>query len=195
VSTHHTHEQVHEATHHKDTNKTVAILIAALAALLAICEMGGKNAQNVALISNQDASNLWAFFQAKTIRMTAVGTAAETLDALGIEALPPAQREKAAKQIAKWKATAERYNSEPETREGRKELAVRAKEAEAQRDKALSAYHNFEFGSAAFQIAIVLASASIITGVAALAYIAIGLGAVGTALAALGWFAPTLLHF
>jgi hypothetical protein len=195
VSTHHTHEKVHEATHHKDTNKGVAILIAALAALLAICETGGKNAQNVALISNQDASNLWAFFQAKTIRMTAVSTAAETLDSLDIEMLSPAQKGKVAKQIAKWKATAERYNSEPNTREGRKELAARAKEAEAKRDKALSAYHNFEFGSASFQIAIVLASASIITGVAALAYVAGGLGAVGAALALLGWFAPTLLHF
>ncbi len=195
MSTHHTHEHVHEATHHKDTHKGVAILISILAALLAVCEMGGKNAQNVALISNQDASNLWAFFQAKTIRMTTARTAAESLDAIGAEGLPPAQKEKIAKQIATWRATASRYDSEPDTQEGRKELAARAKAAETKRDKALSAYHNFEYGSAAFQIAIVLASASIITGVVALAYVAGGLGAVGTALALLGWFAPTLLHF
>lgn len=195
MSTHHTHEQVHEATHHKDTHKGVAILISILAALLAVCEMGGKNAQNVALISNQDASNLWAFFQAKTIRMTTVRAAAESLDAVGVEGLPPAQKEKIAKQIAAWRATASRYDSEPDTGEGRKELAARAKAAEAKRDRALSAYHNFEYGSAAFQIAIVLASASIITGVVALAYVAGGLGAVGVALALLGWFAPTLLHF
>ncbi|MBM3733226.1 MAG: DUF4337 domain-containing protein [Acidimicrobiia bacterium] len=209
MATHHTHEHLHEATHHaagshepghalahpiskKDFAKRVAILISVLAALLALAEMGGKNAQNTALISNQDAANLWAFFQAKTIRMTTMVTAAENLEALGAGTDPVGNRTKAADQIANWKATASRYQSEPETGEGRKELAARAKAAEEKRDRALITYHRFEYGSAAFQLGIVLASASVITGVAILAYAAAGLGAVGLVFTALGWLAPAI---
>ena len=58
-----------------------------------------------------------------------------------------------------------------------------AKEAEKKRDKSSAAYHNYEIGSAAFQVAIVLASASIITGVGLLAMVAGGLGVVGVVFA------------
>lgn len=198
MSVHHHHaghdDHGHEADPvKKDFSKRVAILISVLAALLAVVEMGGKNAQNTALISNQDAANFWNFFQAKTIRMTTLRTAAEQSEVEGALA-SPAEAEKRAQQVAKWKATAQRYNDEPDTGEGRKQLAARAKAAEQKRDHSLAAYHNFEFGSAAFQLAIVLASASVVTGVMALAFIAGGLGVAGTALALLGWFAPTLLH-
>jgi hypothetical protein len=214
MATHHTNEHLHEATHRaaghhgheaeggaamsaaeaggKDFAKRVAILISVLAALLALAEMGGKNAQNTALISNQDAANLWAFFQAKTIRMTTMFTAAENLEAIGAGAEAGDNRARAADQIAKWKATANRYQSEPDTGEGRKELAARAKAAEGKRDQALVAYHRFEYGSAAFQLGIVLASASVVTGVAMLAYVAGGLGLVGLAFTALGWLMPSL---
>ena len=67
--------------------------------------------------------------------------------------------------------TSARYNDEPETNEGRKQLAARAKEAEHQRDEALARYHNYEFASAAFQIGIVLASAEVITGMAVLGWL------------------------
>ncbi len=204
MSTHHVHEQLHEATHHatghgdshppkpKDFARRVAIQISVIAALLAVSEMGGKNAQNTALISNQEAANLWAFFQAKTIRMTTMVTAAELLEA---EMPPAADAKKVQDQIAKWKGAAARYQSEPDTGEGRKELAARAKAAEKKRDDSLSAYHQFEYGSAAFQLSIVLASAAVVTGVAMLAHISLGLGVVGLAFTALGTFAPNLLHF
>ena len=39
-----------------------------------------------------------------------------------------------------------------------------------------------------------LASASIMTGVTALVFVAIGVSAVGAGLGLLGWLAPTLLH-
>jgi hypothetical protein len=90
--------------------------------------------------------------------------------------------------------TAERYDTEPETGEGRKELAARAKQAEKKRDYALAGYHRYEVASAAVQIAIVLASAAIITGIAALSWIAAGLGIVGVAFCGIGFFAPTAVH-
>ena len=98
------------------------------------------------------------------------------------------------KQVQRWRETAERYETEPPTQEGRRELMARAKAAEAARDRTLAAYHQFEYASAAFQLAIVLASASVITGVLALAFVSAGLGVLGATFAILGWFAPTVLH-
>ena len=75
------------------------------------------------------------------------------------------------KQIDDWQKTAARYRSEPKTGEGSEQLAERAKHAEQERDEATAKYHHFELGSAAFQISIVLASAAIITGMMALAWV------------------------
>ena len=99
-----------------------------------------------------------------------------------------------AKQIDDWQKTAARYRSEPETGEGTEQLAERAKHAEQERDLATAKYHHFEFASAAFQIGIVLASATIITGIVALAWVSGLLTLAGIVITALGLFAPHLLH-
>ncbi len=180
--------------HIDGSNKRIAILIAALAALLALSESAGKSAQTAALGYHLEASNLWAFVQAKTIRQTTLRTAAETLEADASEGLSEAKAAVFKKRIETWRATAQRYESEPETNEGRRELMARARNTETLRDRALAAYHQYEFGSAAFQLGIVLASASVITGAAWLAFTAGALGLVGMAFTALGLFAPTLIH-
>lgn len=190
--THERMEKAHEAAHHH-SNKQVAVLIAVLAAILALTETGGKAAQNAYLAKHIEASNLWAFYQAKTIRLTALKTAAESLDAIGHDAFGE-RKDAVAKQVGRWRQTGDRYESEPETGEGRKELMTRAKAAEAERDKALAKLHLFEYGSAAFQLGIVLASAAVITSVAWLAFIGGGLGLIGVGLGLLGWLAPTLIH-
>ncbi len=176
--------------HIDPSNKNVALLISVLALVLAFSETLGKGAQTNALANHIEASNLWAFFQAKTIRQTTIRTAAEEMEAQFGQKAPAA----VARQIDAWKKTAERYQSEPETNEGRKELTARAKEAEKKSDRAMSAYHNYEVASAAVQIAIVLASAQIITGVAALLWIAYGLGVVGVVFGLIGFFWPTAVH-
>ncbi|WP_096703781.1 DUF4337 domain-containing protein [Magnetospirillum sp. 15-1] len=200
MEAHETHETIHEVAHHdhhqeqahkegkSSRNKKIAVLISVLAALLAIIEASGKSAQNTSLAANIHANDLWAFYQAKHIRSTGLRTSADLLEL----SAPPSDA--VAKKVADWRATAQRYDSEPETGEGRKELAAKAKTEEARRDTALSAYHMFEYGAAALQIAIVLASASVVTGMLALSFVAGGLGAVGVAFALLGWLAPTLIH-
>jgi hypothetical protein len=97
------------------------------------------------------------------------------------------------KQIEAWRATAARYESDPKTGEGRKELAERAKEQEKERDLAMARYHHYELASAAFQVGIVLASAAVITGTLALAWLGGALGIVGLALTLFGSFAPHAL--
>ena len=175
---------------HLPSNRNVALLISVLALALAFSETLGKSAQTSGLSANIEASNLWAFFQAKTIRQTTLRIAAEQLEAQFGGNAPEAAR----KQILKWKETADRYQSEPETQEGRKELAARAKVAEQRRDVSMAAYHHFELGSAAMQIAIVLASAEIITGVPALIWFAGALGGVGIVFCAIGFWFPTAVH-
>ncbi|MGB7976464.1 MAG: DUF4337 family protein, partial [Roseiarcus sp.] len=54
---------------------------------------------------------------------------------------------------------------------------------------------HYELGSGLTQIAIVLASAAIITEITALVWLSVGLGAIGAALLAFGFFAPTVLTF
>jgi Domain of unknown function (DUF4337) len=179
---------------HVDTsNKRLALLVAVLAALLAISEMGGKSSQTNALASHIDAANLWSFFQAKTIRQTTMRTAAEEAEATfkdSPQGMPAAMKA----QSDRWRQTAQRYESEPETGEGRKELMARAKVKEEHRDKSLAAYHMFEYASAAFQLAIVLAGASALTSVVWLIVISCGLGVVGLGFTVLAFVAPTLVH-
>src|SRR5262249_51274762 len=156
----------------------------------------GKSAQTAALSFNVEASNLWAFFQAKTIRQTMLQVATELLKLDGVRdeggASAPKLKEALAKRIDGWEKDVKRYKSErmdpprqrevdlnPPYGEGRDELMARALAAEAKRDTALERYHHYEVASAAFQIGIVLASATVITGMVLLAYIAGGLGIVG----------------
>jgi hypothetical protein len=187
-------EQADKAKEASGENSRIALLIAVIALCLALSETLGKGAQTESIAKNVEASNLWAFFQAKSIRRTTVQTAAEQaklgLGSAGDEAAKAAVQ----KQIDDWQKTAARYRSEPETNEGTEQLAERAKVAEEERDLATAKYHHFELASAAFQIGIVLASATIITGIIALAWIAGLLTVTGVAFTALGIFVPHLLH-
>jgi hypothetical protein len=180
--------------HIDPSNKKIALLIAILALILAFSETFAKGAQTSALSYNIEASNLWSFFQAKTVRMTTVRTAMEAAEMELKQTKNPASKEIFKERIESWKKIAARYDSEPEIQEGRKELMARAKIAEKKRDQSMAAYHHFELASAALQIAIVLASAEIITGVAALAWISGGLGVVGLVFSLIGYFAPLSIH-
>lgn len=172
---------------HSGGNKRIALLISVLALILAFAETLGKSAQTAAVAANIDALNLWNFFQAKTIRQTVLRTAAEQTAVLS-----PSENSK--KQVEKWRETAQRYQSEPETNEGRDQLAARAKAAEKKRETLTAAYHHYETASAAVQIAIVMASASIITGMAALIWISAGLGVVALVFCVIGFWFPTAVH-
>jgi Domain of unknown function (DUF4337) len=187
-------EHAEHAEHATGHNKKIALLIAVLALFLALSETLGKGAQTEALSANVEASNLWAFFQAKTIRMTTLRTAAEEMKITATTVSDAAVKAAMEKQIDAWQATASRYDDEPSTNEGRKQLTARAKKAEEERDLAMARYHHYELASAGFQIGIVLASATIITGMVVLSGIAVVLGIVGLAFTAIGLMAPLAVH-
>ncbi|MCA1401723.1 MULTISPECIES: DUF4337 domain-containing protein [Bradyrhizobium] len=194
MSAHESMEHAEHAEHASGENKKIALLIAVIALCLALSETLGKGAQTESISKNVEASNLWAFFQAKSIRRTAVQTAAEQGKLNLATTTDEAARAALQKQIDDWQKTAARYRSEPETGEGSEQLSERAKHAEHERDEATAKYHHFELASAAFQIAIVLASATIITGIIALAWVSGLVTLAGIVMTALGLFQPHLLH-
>ena len=195
MSAHEHLEHAHHVEHVSEFNKKIALLISVLALFLALSEVLGKNSQTHAITHNVDSNDLWAFFQAKTIRMTVLRTAAEQVQTNADQAIDPAAKAALLKQVDSWKKTAARYDDEPETHEGRKQLSERAKEAEHQRDEALARYHNYEFASAAFQIGIVLASAQVITSMVVLGWFSGLVGLLGLGFMALGLWAPHALDF
>jgi hypothetical protein len=187
-------EHAQHAAHEGRDNKKIALIISVLALFLAFSETFGKSAQTAALNYQIEASNLWNFFQAKNIRRTLTIVASEGAKIDLATAPDEARKALIAKQIDDWTKTAARYRSEPETREGSVELAERAKEAEHKRDTALAKYHHYEVASAAFQIGIVLASATVITGMIVLSWISGLLAVAGLVFMAIGLFAPHAVH-
>ncbi|MFZ3350925.1 MAG: DUF4337 domain-containing protein [Xanthobacteraceae bacterium] len=183
-----TTEHMEHAQHAE--NKKIALLIAILALFLSFSETLGKSAQTEAIDANVKSSDSWNFFQAKDIRKTTLVTAAEQTKLLGATLTDPAAKAAIDKQIDTWRKTAARYETDPKSGTGRKELAEQAKDQEKERDLAMAKYHHYEIASGAFQVGIVLASATVITGIVALAWIAGALGVIGLALLALGLFAP-----
>jgi Domain of unknown function (DUF4337) len=194
MSAHESMEQADQAKEASSENRRIALLIAIIALCLALSETLGKGAQTESITKNVEASDLWAFYQAKTIRRTVVQTAAEQATfGLGLIS-DPQQKAAAQKQIEDWQREAARFRSDPKTKEGSEELSEQAKRAEEERDLAAAKYHHFELASAAFQIAIVLASATIITGMVWLAWISGLLTLVGVGFVVIGLFAPHAIH-
>ncbi len=143
MSAHEQMEQAEHAEHAAHSNKGIALLISVLALFLALSETLCKSAQTEGISFNVEASNLWAFYQAKTIRQTSLVVAADALTVTLPTITDPALKQATTKQIEAWKATAARYESEPKPTggEGRRELSARAIKAQEERDLALAKYH------------------------------------------------------
>ena len=186
-------EHAEHAEHAAHSNRRIALLIAVLALFLSFSETLGKSAQTEAIDANVKSTDTWAFFQAKDIRKTVVNAAADETTLLGASLTDAAAKAAIDKQVAAWRATAARYESDPKAGNGRKELAERAKAQEEERDHAMAKYHHYELASAAFQIGIVLASAAVITEMIALAWFGGVLGVAGLAVLALGLLAPHIV--
>jgi Domain of unknown function (DUF4337) len=164
--------------------RRAAIAIGVLAMLLAISGLGGGNATKEMLNANIQASDTYAFYQAKNVRQTSNQLAAEELDALLLA--QPGISDDARRQIQAridlYKATVARYESEPATGEGKRELLAKAQAFEQRRDRAARQDPNFDFSQALFQIAIVLGSVSIVATSRRLLLLGVGLGSMATLL-------------
>jgi hypothetical protein len=161
-----------------------AIAIAILAMLLAITGLGGQNATKEVLNHNILASNFYSFFQAKNMRQTAYLLAGNEIESAWLTnpALPEEARALLRKRADDYRKTVARYESEPDTGEGKKELLARARDHEAKRDHALKQDPYFDYAEALLQIGIVLISVSIVAEVVWLAFVGGAFGVVATLL-------------
>jgi hypothetical protein len=189
MEAHEASEMIEETEANGSKNRT-ALTISVLAMVLAIASIGGSNAGKEITQENILAANSYAFYQAKSIRQTTLKIAATDLELqlLGEPDMSTVAKEAMQKKIEDYKKTIERYESEPETKEGKKELLVVAKEHEAVRNHAMRQDPWFDYAEGALQIAIVLLSVSIVAGLPALFWAGAALGAVGTLCAANGFF-------
>lgn len=189
-------EATESAVEAKEKSQAIALVIAVLALLLALAEAGAKNAQHLSTEKNIESSDLFNFYQAKKIRSTVAETAAATLEAQKTAVTDPNAQAAFEKQIADFKATVARFEKDPKKPEDSLDaIQDRAREASETRELANRRLGHYELGSGLTQIAIVLASAAIITGISALAWFSVVLGSIGAALIAFGFLAPTVLTF
>ncbi|MDX2201419.1 MAG: DUF4337 domain-containing protein [Hyphomicrobiaceae bacterium] len=165
-------------------NKWVGVYVGILAVLLAICNVGGSNASKDAMRAHIEAANTWAFFQAKNIRRTTLGIAADDLELIGegLAGASPEMRQRFADKVAAYREQSSRLTSEPERGEGLDELFARGKALELDRDTAFRKDPYFDWSQALLQIAIVLASVHLIIGSRGLLALSGGLGVAGVLL-------------
>ncbi|MGC2522143.1 MAG: DUF4337 domain-containing protein [Stellaceae bacterium] len=144
--------------------KLTGIYLGVIAMLLAITTLGGSNATKVMLNANIQASDTYGFYQSKYARQTSYRLAADELEAeLAVNpATPDAAKAEIEDRVKRWRATADRYETDPASGQGKQQLLVKARDWEAKRDRAAERDPNFDFAEALFQIAIVLGSVSIV---------------------------------
>jgi hypothetical protein len=119
--------------------------------LLAVNSWYGGNLSSLTLNNTIKANNVWAFYQAKSIKQT-----------LAEMALSDAVERKQADKVEKLQAKIDRYESDPKTGEGKKELMAKAQQLEADRDEAKKRSPWIGYASTMYQLSIVVLSASIL---------------------------------
>lgn len=168
----------------------IGVYIGALAVFLSIATMIGENAEKDAAKANLDATNTWAFFQAKNIRREQFRVAAESmrLERAQNPEMPAAAKAMIEERLARYDKRIALYTSDKQRNEGLDELWVRGKALEKKRDDALARAPYFDYGLAFLQIAIVLASVAIVTGGSGALALSVMIAAAGVASVANGQF-------
>jgi hypothetical protein len=160
--------------------------------MLALAELGAKSAQTEMIAKTVEASDSWNFYQAKSIRQTVIRSLAQSLEttANDPEQLNPQQKSL----IADWRKTADRYETDPTSGEGKKELSAHALELQHERDLAGVRYHIYEIASVALQISVVLASTAVVTEIIGFVILAGIGGTLGAIIGGFGVIAPESIH-
>jgi len=123
------------------------------------------------------ASNTYGFYQSKSIKQS-----------IAEGQLEDAKKEKDVARIEKLEAKIARYESEPETGEGKKELLAKAQAQEVAREEARAHGPWLTFSGMLFQLAIVLLSASILSVNNKMYKASLGVGILGLILMAQGYW-------
>ncbi|HMK77908.1 MAG TPA: DUF4337 domain-containing protein [Thermodesulfobacteriota bacterium] len=154
----------------KAFTKRVALTTAIFAVVLAITSLGGNHAMKEMLLAQQQSSDQWSFYQAKVLREHLYRNQKLRLEIDLIERGSGMKAEVKDRVEGLLKKTAEeeaRYNTE------KKEIEKEARELEHERDVNRNKDPYFDYGEVLLQIAIVMASISILSGSRPVYYFAI----------------------
>jgi hypothetical protein len=127
------------------------MVISVFALILAVNSWYGGKLGSTVLNNTISANNVWAFYQAKSIK--------QTLTEMRYDDTIAAKDTKKAEAL---KAKIEKYESDPETGEGKKELMAKARKLEAERDQAKKSTPWIGYANTLYQLSIVVLSASIL---------------------------------
>lgn len=125
------------------------LVINVFALLLAVNAWYGGTLSSTVLNNTIKANDTWAFYQAKSMKQTMAEYARDD-----------AVRAKDTKRAEDLSAKIDRYENEP--KDGKKDLMIKARALEAERDEAKQRSPWIGYASTAYQMAIVLLSASIL---------------------------------
>lgn len=183
----HAREGIEHAEHahaHEEGSaaRWIAVLIAVLAAALAIFELGEKSFMTEYLTRHIALSDDYAYYQEKHVRLTLQQTTEAVL-----QSLPNATDPAIEARIAAARQEQARLQDNPQTGQGMKQLDQQATKDKEARDHAAHLTHRLETVVGGLQIAIVLASASVVTRVRAVAWASGALGAAMVIYGALLW--------
>jgi hypothetical protein len=152
-------EELTEKSQHS-FSKRVALFTSIYAVILAICALGGNNSMKEMLLAQQEASNQWAYYQAKNIREYLYRLEKDRLETALVEradTMKPAVLKHYKEKLEKVTTESARLVKD------KQEISVKAKEQEHERDINRDKDPYFDFGEALLQIAIVLSSVAIIS--------------------------------
>jgi hypothetical protein len=127
------------------------MVISVFALLLAVNSWYGGNLSGKVLNNTIASNNVWAFYQAKSIKQT-----------LAEQSLDDATFRKDTAKMATLQAKIDRYESDPKSGEGKVELMAKAHKLEADRDEAKKRSPWIGYASTMYQLSIVVLSASIL---------------------------------
>jgi hypothetical protein len=167
------HEEVEEHVEHaRDPfDKIVAGTMAIIAALLAVVSVFGQHYNTEQLLKQEQASDEWAYSQAKDIRHY---VAEATKDLL-------AQSHAGDNLVGHYQGDSLRYKKD------QADLIEKARKLEEDRDVSAEKAHKFHYGEVFLEIAIVLLSLSILTKRKPLALIGVACALVGAVWASIGF--------
>lgn len=177
---------VEELNEHRqeEFTKRVALVTALFAVMLAICSLGGNNAMKEMLLAQQQGSDQWAFYQSKVIREHLYRIEKLRFDAELLErkaTMRPEVRQHYDALLKKATEEEARYAAE------KKEIEAEAKRLDAERDKNQKKDPYFDYAEVLLQIAIVMASISILSRSRQMFYFALGAAGIGTILTLNGY--------
>ncbi|HME44029.1 MAG TPA: DUF4337 domain-containing protein [Syntrophorhabdales bacterium] len=184
-------EELEEAKE-KSFTRRVALVTALFAVCLAITSLGGNRAMKEMLLSQQEASNQWAYYQAKVIREHLYRSQSLLLEAQLLErgsAMKPEAKERIESLMKKAGDEATRFATE------KNGVEEEARKLEHNRDTYRAKDPYFEYAEVLLQIAIVMASIAILSGSRPVFYFSLMSAILGICLSANGFLMIFRLPF